>query len=105
MTSEERHVPTRQDLESFVPADFAPPTRLDHAAFRLRPLGTEYNERDHAAWMGSIDHIHATPGSPDGSRVRADLDAMLAMTVREWLEDVWPWRPERIREHPRAPAS
>jgi hypothetical protein len=55
--------------------------------------------------MGSIDHIHATPGSPDGSRVRADLDAMLAMTVREWLEDVWPWRPERIREHPMVPAS
>jgi hypothetical protein len=164
-------VSTRQDPEPFVPADFSPPTRLDHAAFRLRPLGAEHNERDHAAWMESIDHVRATPGFPDGSwprpmsleenladlqrhhdhfrdRVgftytvldprgpveyaevigcvyiypddqpgsdvhvqswvradRADLDAMLAMTVRRWLEDAWPWRPEQIRDHPRGPAS
>jgi hypothetical protein len=120
-----------------------------------------------AALMGSIDHIRATPGYPDGrwpqpmsleqnladlqrhhddssdrvgftytvleargpadradvigcvyiypddrpgsdvhvqSWVRADLadlDALLATTVREWLEDAWPWRPEQIRDHPR----
>ena len=105
-------VPTRQDTEPFVPADFSAPTRLDHPAFRLRPLGPEHNERDHAAWMGSIDHIRATPGYPDGrwpepmslEQDRADLDAPLASTVRAWLEDAWPWRPEQLRDHPR-PAS
>lgn len=30
--------------------------------FRLEPLGPEHNERDHRAWMSSIDHIRATPG-------------------------------------------
>lgn len=158
---------TREDAEPFVPADFSPPPSLDHPAFRLRPLGPEHNERDHAAWMGSIEHIRATPGYPDGrwpqpmslernledlrrhrdhfrDRVgftytvleagggvdvadvigcvyiypddqagtdvhvqswvredRADLDALLATTVRSWLEEAWPWRPERIRDHPR----
>jgi hypothetical protein len=160
-------VSTRQDPEPFVPADFSPPTGLDHPAFRLRPLGPEHNERDHVAWMGSLDHICATPGFPDrdwphpmsleqnledlqrhrdhfrdhvgftytvldargpveqaevigcvylypddrpGSDVHvqswvredlADLDALLAVTVRAWLEDAWPWRPDRIREHQR----
>ena len=158
---------TPQDPEPFVPVDFSPPTQLDHAAFRLRPLGPEHNERDHVAWMSSIDHICATPGFPDGewpqpmplaqnltdlqrhhdhftdrvgftytvleargptdrtdvigcvyiypddrpssdvhvqSWVRADLaelDALLATTVRDWLEDAWPWPPEQIRDHPR----
>jgi hypothetical protein len=160
-------VPTSQDAKPFVPATFSPPTHLDHPRFRLRPLGPEHNERDHAAWMGSIDHIRATPGYPDErwpqpmsleqnladlqrhrdhfrdrvgftytvlegvgpvdnadvigcvyiypdddpdtdvhvqSWVREDravLDALLATTVRAWLEDVWPWRPDRIRDHPR----
>jgi hypothetical protein len=26
------------------------------------PLGPEHNERDHAAWSASIEHIRATPG-------------------------------------------
>ncbi|MGD2059421.1 MAG: N-acetyltransferase, partial [Acidimicrobiia bacterium] len=30
--------------------------------FRLEPLGPEHNQRDHEAWMSSIDHIRATPG-------------------------------------------
>lgn len=160
-----------QDAAPFVPADFSPPTRLDHPAFRLRPLGPEHNQRDHAAWTGSIDHIRATPGYPDGSwprpmslednradlqrhhdhfhdRVgftytvlepegpvehadvigcvyiypddrpdtdvhvqswvradRAELDGLLAATVRAWLEDAWPWRPEQIRDHPRDPSE
>ena len=51
----------------FVPDDFDPPatpTRVSAAgrAFRLTPLGVEHNERDHGAWMSSIDHIRATPG-------------------------------------------
>ncbi|MGN6380753.1 MAG: N-acetyltransferase, partial [Gaiellales bacterium] len=28
----------------------------------LEPLGPEHNERDYAAWSGSMDHILATPG-------------------------------------------
>ena len=46
----------------FVPSDFLVPRSLEMAGLRLEPLGTEHNERDHAAWMSSIDHIHATPG-------------------------------------------
>ena len=158
---------TDDEPEPFVPADFVLPSGLDHPSFRLRPLGPEHNERDHAAWMGSVDHIRATPGFPDGewpqpmsldenrhdlqrhrddflhrvgftytvlepdgptseadvigcvylypdgqagtdvevqSWVRAecaDLDALLAATVRAWLEQEWPWPPERIRDHPR----
>lgn len=156
-----------QDPAPFVPADFSPPTGLDHPSFRLRPLTAEHNERDHAAWTSSIDHIRATPGFPDGRwprpmsldenladlerhhghfrdgvgftftvlepdgpddraevigcvyiypddqpgtdvhvqswvrEDRADHDATLAATVRAWLEDAWPWEPERIRDHPR----
>jgi hypothetical protein len=58
--------PANEAAERFVPTDFAPPAGLDHPAFRLRPLGAEHNERDHAAWTSSIDHIRATPGYPDG---------------------------------------
>jgi RimJ/RimL family protein N-acetyltransferase len=49
-------------MPDFVPVDFQPPSGLDRPRFRLRPLGTEHNESDHAAWMSSIDHIHRTPG-------------------------------------------
>lgn len=153
--------------EPFVPDDFDPPTDLDHPSFRLRPLAPEHNARDHDAWMGSMDHIHATPGFEESSwphpmsvednlgdieqhrddfrartgftwtvlepggpaeeadvigcvyvypddqpgsdvRVRtwvredhADLDVLLGTTVRRWLEDDWPWPPDRIRDHPR----
>ncbi len=51
-----------QRHSEFVPAGFAPPAGLATAEFRLEPLGPEHNERDHAAWMSSIDHIHASPG-------------------------------------------
>jgi RimJ/RimL family protein N-acetyltransferase len=51
----------------FVPADFEPPLSFEGPGFRLEPLGPEHNERDHDAWMSSIDHIRATPGFPDGS--------------------------------------
>ncbi|MBP2040319.1 N-acetyltransferase [Streptomyces avidinii] len=50
------------DQQLFVPADFAVPRTLVADGFRLEPLGAEPNERDHAAWTGSIAHIRATPG-------------------------------------------
>ena len=48
--------------ELFVPADFEVPVSFVGPGFRLDPLGAEHNERDHDAWMSSIDHIRATPG-------------------------------------------
>jgi hypothetical protein len=48
----------------FVPDDFVVPLSLDGPGFRLEPLGPQHNERDHAAWMSSIDHITETPGFP-----------------------------------------
>jgi hypothetical protein len=49
----------------FVPEGFTPPDGLIAEAFVLEPLGPEHNEADHAAWMSSIDHIHASPGFVD----------------------------------------
>ena len=49
-------------MTRFVPDTFEPPAGLDRPAFRLRPLGPEHNESDHAAWMSSVDHIRSTPG-------------------------------------------
>ena len=48
--------------DGFVPATFDPPRTFSGTGFRLEPLGPEHNERDHAAWMSSLDHIRATPG-------------------------------------------
>ncbi|MGY4391214.1 N-acetyltransferase [Streptomyces virginiae] len=50
------------DQQPFVPADFAVPRTLVADGFRLEVLGAEHNERDLAAWTGSIAHIRATPG-------------------------------------------
>ncbi len=50
----------------FVPAEFDVPDRFEAPGFRLEPLGPQHNERDHEAWMSSIDHIRSTPGFPDG---------------------------------------
>ena len=46
----------------FVPDDFDVPLSFEGPGFRFEPLGPEHNERDHVAWMSSIDHIRATPG-------------------------------------------
>lgn len=48
--------------DPFVPGDFIVPTQFEGDGFRFEPLGPEHNERDHTAWMSSIEHIHATPG-------------------------------------------
>jgi RimJ/RimL family protein N-acetyltransferase len=52
---------------ALVPDDFDVPLRHETAEFRLEPLGPEHNERDHAAWSSSIEHIRATHGF-EGSR-------------------------------------
>ncbi len=51
----------------FVRDDFLPPpaptiTSASNEALRLEPLGPEHNERDHQAWMSSIEHIRSSPG-------------------------------------------
>ncbi len=51
----------------FVLAGFTPPGGLETPQFRLEPLGPQHNERDHAAWLSSIEHIHATPGWGDSA--------------------------------------
>ena len=50
-----------------MPAGFDPPTAFTAGDLRLEPLGPQHNERDHAAWMSSIEHIRRSPGFPDGS--------------------------------------
>jgi hypothetical protein len=47
---------------TFVPDDFHVPMTFVGPGFRLEPLGPEHNERDHPAWMSSIEHIRSTPG-------------------------------------------
>jgi hypothetical protein len=51
--------------KSFVPDSFIVPERFEGEGFHLEPLGPEHNERDHEAWMSSIEHIRATPGLED----------------------------------------
>lgn len=66
----------------FVPDGFEPPLRLEAEHFRLEPLGPEHNERDHAAWTSSIEHILGSPGyGPDSSWPRA-------MSVEDNLGDL-----------------
>lgn len=50
----------------FVPDDFDPPLAHRLGDWRLEPLGPQHNERDHVAWMSSIEHIRSSPGYPDG---------------------------------------
>jgi hypothetical protein len=70
----------------FVPEGFEPPAGLITDAFVLEPLGPQHNERDHAAWMSSIDHINATPGYQDDP---ADDDPWpRPMTLEENLADL-----------------
>jgi hypothetical protein len=48
--------------DPFVPPSFEVPAGYYWSDFHLEPLGEQHNERDHAAWMSSIDHIRSTPG-------------------------------------------
>ena len=60
-----------------VPDGFDVPLMFEGPGFRLEPLGAQHNERDHAAWMSSIDHIRSTPGfgRPRGWPQPMDLEA------------------------------
>jgi hypothetical protein len=49
---------------SFVPDDFVPPLTFEGPGFWMEPLGPQHNERDHDAWMSSIEHIGETPDFP-----------------------------------------
>jgi hypothetical protein len=66
---------------SFVPETFEPPSGLVTERFRLEPLGPQHNERDHAAWSSSMDHIRATAGFADPGWPRE-------MTLEENLRDL-----------------
>jgi hypothetical protein len=50
------------DAAGFVPDSFEPPRECVGNGFVLLPLTPEHNERDHAAWTSSLDHIRGTPG-------------------------------------------
>ena len=70
--------------DQFVPPSFEVPRAFAWSGFHLEPLGEQHNERDHAAWMTSIDHIRSTPGfsrdeEPNWPR---------AMTLEENLNDL-----------------
>lgn len=54
--------------DPFLPQDFIVPLTLQIGDLRLEPLGPEHNERDHAAWMSSLDHIRDTPGFDPSER-------------------------------------
>ena len=76
-------VATIAHMKGFVPDDFAVPLTFKGAGFRLEPRGPQHNERDHDAWMSSIDHIRQTPDFPDSSWPTAmSLESNLADLVR-----------------------
>ncbi|MEO8208290.1 MAG: N-acetyltransferase [Chloroflexota bacterium] len=68
-------------MTEFVPASFEPPAGLEHAAFRLRPLGPEHNYSDYLAWSSSLQHIRSSPGWADASWPHP-------MTLEENLRDL-----------------
>jgi RimJ/RimL family protein N-acetyltransferase len=51
----------------FVPDGFVPPAGLAGEGFLLEPLGPQHNDSDYDAWTSSMEHIHGTPGFPEGS--------------------------------------
>lgn len=60
--------------QPFVPDEFVAPTHFKGQGFQLEPLGPQHNERDHEAWMSSIEHIRATPGFEAGGDWPAEMD-------------------------------
>jgi hypothetical protein len=70
--------------KSLVPPSFEVPLEYAWSEFHLEPLGEQHNERDHDAWMSSIEHIRSTPGfSP-----QEEPNWPVAMTLERNLEDL-----------------
>jgi len=70
--------------DSFVPPTFEVPCTYAWSEFHLEPLGEQHNDRDHVAWMASIDHIRSTPGFSE----QEEPDWPVAMTLEANLEDL-----------------
>ena len=70
--------------DPFVPPNFGVPSAHAWSEFHLEPLGEQHNERDHAAWMSSIDHIRSTPGFSE----QEEPDWPVVMTLEANLEDL-----------------
>lgn len=68
----------------FVPPSFEVPLGFAWSGFHLEPLGERHNDRDHAAWMSSIDHIRSTPGFS----LEEKPDWPVAMTLEANLKDL-----------------
>ncbi len=68
---------------SLVADTFVVPLSFECPGFRLEPLGPQHNDRDHVAWMSSIDHIRQTPDFPhDAWPTAMTLESNLADLVR-----------------------
>lgn len=67
-----------------MPPRFEVPSTHVWAGLHLEPLGEHHNERDHAAWMSSIDHIRATPGFSE----QEEPGWPVAMTLEQNNEDL-----------------
>ena len=70
--------------DPLVPQSFEVPDAYAWSEFHLEPLGEKHNDRDHAAWMSSIDHIRSTPGFDE----QEEPDWPVAMTLEANLEDL-----------------
>ena len=70
--------------DPFVPLSFEVPDSYAWSEFHLEPLGENHNERDHAAWTSSIDHIRSTPGFDE----QEEKVWPVAMTLEANLEDL-----------------
>ena len=70
--------------DSFVPPSFDVPDTHVWSEFHLEPLSEPHNDRDHTAWMSSIDHIRSTPGF----RPHEERHWPVAMTLEENREDL-----------------
>ncbi len=70
--------------DPLVPLSFAVPHTYAWSDFHLEPLGEQHNDRDHDAWMSSIDHIRSTPGFSE----HEEPDWPVAMTLESNLEDL-----------------
>ena len=68
----------------FVPPSFEVPHAYAWPDLHLEPLGEKHSERDHAAWMSSIDHIRTTPGFSPQEKPNWPI----AMTLEANTEDL-----------------